>query len=47
MNRHELIDAIMDLAGDEFENIGDVLELAKQSDSELRDTLEHIKLYEH
>ena len=33
--RKIMIDAIMDLAGDEYEDVSDVIKLAKKSDEEL------------
>lgn len=43
--RHILIDAIIDMAGDEFEKPSDFIKLAKKSDEEL--TLEMINLAEY
>ena len=34
-----LIDAILDLSGDEYESINDVIELAKESENELVERL--------
>ena len=45
INRCELIDTIIDLAGDEYESKEDYLQLAKMSDSELMQTLFDIEEY--
>lgn len=43
--REKLIDSILDLSGDEFENKEDYIKLAKQSDAELMDRIIHIAKY--
>lgn len=43
--REKLISSIMDLAGDEFETVDSVVEMAKESDEQLVDRLIHIAGY--
>ena len=43
--REKLVDTIMDLAGDAFETIASVTELARESEAELVDRLIHIAEY--
>ena len=43
MNRKEIIELIMFLSGDEFENIENVLTLAKENKKQLKQRLEYIK----
>lgn len=45
--RTKLIEAIIDLAGDELEHTDDYIKLAKESDDELLDRLIHIAQYFH
>ena len=45
MKRIEMIDYIIEYAGDEFENEKDYIELAKMSESELKENIENIKDY--
>jgi hypothetical protein len=47
MKRKEIISEITNIAGDEFETINDVLELAYKSKKELKRTLTHVKNYEY
>lgn len=44
--REKYINQILDLSGDEFETKEDLIELAKESNSQLRIRLNHILLYE-
>jgi hypothetical protein len=43
--RKELIDFIMEYAGDEIESIDDALKLAKMTDKELKDDIDNIIYY--
>lgn len=43
--REKLIDAIIDMAGDEFETTTDVIKLAKMSDEQLVDEVINIAEY--
>jgi hypothetical protein len=43
--REKLVDAIIDLAGDEFESRQDFIELAKESEEQLVERLVHIAHY--
>lgn len=43
--REKLIDAILDLASDEFEDTKELIELAKESEEQLLDRLIHIAKY--
>ena len=45
MNRKEMIDYIIEYAGEEFEDEDDYIELAKMSKSELKANIENIKDY--
>tara|TARA_B110000305_G_scaffold106865_1_gene120226 strand:- start:3546 stop:3728 length:183 start_codon:yes stop_codon:yes gene_type:complete len=47
MKRKEIINEIINIAGDEFETISDVLELAYKSKKELQRTLTHVKNYNY
>jgi len=40
--RKEMIDFIMEYAGDEIESINDALKIAKMSDKELKDDIDNI-----
>jgi hypothetical protein len=42
LNRSELVQLIWKLAKDEFETFDDVLEIAKETDTQLRQRLSHI-----
>lgn len=43
--REKLIDAILDLSSDEFEDSKEIIELAKESEEQLLDRLIHIAKY--
>jgi hypothetical protein len=43
--RKELIDFIMEYAGDEIESINDALKIAKMTDKELKDDIDNIIEY--
>ena len=47
MKRKEIINEIINIAGDEFETVNDVLELAYKSKEELKRTLTHVKNYNY
>lgn len=42
MNRIELVELIWELSSDEFETFGDVLQLAKENENQLKQRLIHI-----
>lgn len=43
--REKLIDALLDLSSDEFEDTKELIELAKESEEQLLDRLIHIAKY--
>jgi hypothetical protein len=43
--RKEMIDFIMEYAGDEIESINDALKIAKMTDKELKDDIDNIIYY--
>lgn len=43
--REKLIDALLDLSSDEFEDSKEIIELAKESEEQLLDRLIHIAKY--
>lgn len=45
MNRSQLIDTIYKLSSDELTEINDILELAKESEIQLKNRLKHILNY--
>jgi hypothetical protein len=47
MKRKEIINEIINMAGDEFETVNDVLELAYKSKKELKRALIHVKNYDY
>lgn len=42
MNRIELVELIWELSSDEFETFGDILQLAKENENQLKQRLTHI-----
>ena len=44
-SRKEMIDFIMEYAGDEIESINDALKIAKMTDKELKDDIDNIIEY--
>jgi hypothetical protein len=47
MQRKEIISEIINISGDEYETLNDVLELAYKSKKELKRTLTHVKNYNY
>lgn len=45
MNRSQLIDTVYKLSSDELTEINDILEIAKESESQLKNRLNHILNY--